>query len=189
MRVRPTERGLQHPVDNIEGQIRANLQPTPDRWFRVPEIDPHHEALQLWERGSAQLGASRSWLFSRSDTEARQSAGELSKVIELSSADDRVELAQQVSLAVVLAHARTVPPNARPTAATRPIVICGDVRGRERPSRSTSRRSVEFGRSSRCCPTGASLSAPPARPARRTRGVPRHRRDPLGRRCRRATAG
>jgi hypothetical protein len=113
-------------VDNIEGQIRANLQSTPDRWFRVPEIDPHHEALQLWERGSAQLGASRSWLFSRSDTEGRQSAGELSKVIELSSADDRVELAQQVSLAVVLAHARTVPLNVGPTAEQNGV-ICGHI--------------------------------------------------------------
>ena len=118
MRVRPTERGLQHPVDNIEGQIRANLQSTPDRWFRVPEIDPHHEALQLCEPGPAQLGASRPCLFSRPHTEARQSASELSKVIELSSADDRVELAQQVSLAVVLAHARTVPLNVKPTSAT-----------------------------------------------------------------------
>src|ERR1700722_15211821 len=109
MRVHPTERGLEHPVDNIEGQIRADLQPTPDRWFRVPEIDPHHEALQLCEPRPAQLGASRPHLFSRSDTEARQSASELAKVIELSSGDDPVELAQQVSLAVVLAHARTVP--------------------------------------------------------------------------------
>src|ERR1700733_15010689 len=170
MRVRPAERGLQHPVDNIEGQIRANLQPTPDRWFRVPEIDPHHEALQLWERGSAQLGASRSWLFSRSDTEARQSAGELSKVIELSSADDRVELAQQVSLAVVLAHARTVPPNARPTAATRPIVICGDVRAGSdhrglRPAEASSLADpLDAAR-----PVLRSLALP-ARPARRTRG-------------------
>ena len=122
MRVRPTERGLQHPVDNIEGQIRANLQPTPDRRFRVPEIDPHHEALQLCEPGPAQLRASRPCLFSRSDTAARQSASELSKVIELSSADDRVELAQQVSLAVILAHARTVPLNVRPTAATGPLL-------------------------------------------------------------------
>ena len=50
------------------------------------------------------------------------SAGELSKVIELSSVDDCVELAQQVSLAVVLAHARTVPLNVRPTAATGPLL-------------------------------------------------------------------
>src|SRR5450432_3334681 len=122
MRIRPTERGLQHPVDNIERQIRANLQPTPDRWFRVPEIDPHHEALQRREPGPAQVGAPRTCLFSRSDTEARQRAGELSKVVELSSADDRVELAQQVSLAVVLAHARTVPLDVRPTAATGPLL-------------------------------------------------------------------
>jgi hypothetical protein len=112
MGVRPTERGLQHPVNDIEGQIRADLQPTPDRWFRVPEIDPHHEALQLGEPGPAQLGASRPCLFSRPDTEVRQPASELSKVIEPSSADDRVKLAQEVSPAVVLAHAGTVPPNA-----------------------------------------------------------------------------
>ena len=80
----------------------------------MPEIDPHHEALQLREPGPAQLAASRPYLFSGLDTEARQGASELSKVIELSSADDRLELAQQASLAVVLAHARTVPPNVRP---------------------------------------------------------------------------
>ena len=56
--------------------------------------------------------------MSRPDTEAGQIASELSKVIELSSADYRLELAQQVSLAVVLAHARTVPRNVRPAAAT-----------------------------------------------------------------------
>jgi hypothetical protein len=134
MRVRPTERGLKHPVDDIEGQIRANLQPTPDRWFRVPEIDPHHEAPRLCEPQPTQLWASRPCLFSRSDTEARQSASELSKVIELSSADDRVELAQQVSLAVVLAHARTVPPNVRPTAWARPGPPAGRTAG-QRPCR------------------------------------------------------
>lgn len=74
----------------------------------MPEIDRHHEALQLCEPGPAQLWASRPCLSSRSDTEVRESASELSKIIELSSADDRVELTQQVSLAVVLAHARTV---------------------------------------------------------------------------------
>src|SRR5450432_3384543 len=142
MRIRPTERGLQHPVDNIERQIRANLQPTPDRWFRVSEIDPHHEALQLGEPGPAQLGASRWCLFSRPVTEARQSAGELSKVIELSSADDRVELAQQVSPAVVLAHARTVPLNVRPTAATGPPVrMCRPYGRRPRTSRRIPRQS------------------------------------------------
>ncbi len=120
MRVRPTERGLQNPVDHIERQIRANLQPPPDRRLRVPEIDPHHEALQLCELGPAQLRASRPYRLSGTDTELRQSDSELSKVIELSSADDRLELAQQISVPVVLAHARTVLSNARQTPATRP---------------------------------------------------------------------
>src|SRR5947209_10039270 len=103
VRVGPTERGLQNPVDNIERQVRANLQPTPDRRFRVPEIDPHHEALQLCEARPAQLGASRPCVFHRRDTEAGQSSSELSEVIELSAADDRLEPAQNVSMAVVLA--------------------------------------------------------------------------------------
>jgi hypothetical protein len=166
MRVRPTERGLQHLVDNIEGQIRADLQPTPDRRFRVPEIDPHHEALQLREPGPAQVGASRPCLFFGPGTEARQRASELSKVIELSSADDRIELAQQVSLAVVLAHARTVPLNVRSTAAIRPMVICGYVRAGSDHCGLRSRRSVEL--ADRL--DAASLSAHPARRARRTRG-------------------
>jgi hypothetical protein len=110
------------PVDKIEGQIRANLQPTPDRRFRVPQVDPQHEELQLCEPGPAQLGASRACLFSRPDAELRQCASELSKVIELRSVDDRLEPAQQASLAVVLAHARAVPLNVRPTAATRSLL-------------------------------------------------------------------
>jgi len=88
----------------------------------VPKIDPHHEALQLCEPGPAQLWASSPYLFSWSDTEVRQRACELSKVIELSSVDDRLEPAQEISLAVVLAHARTVPLTGRPTAATRPLL-------------------------------------------------------------------
>jgi hypothetical protein len=43
--------------------------------------------------------------LSRRSTKAGKSTRKLSKGIELSPADDRLELAQQVSLAVVLAHA------------------------------------------------------------------------------------
>lgn len=106
MRVHPPERRLQNPVDDIEGQIRANLQPTPDRRFRVPEIDPHHEEMQLRKLAPAQLGAARLCVFSWPDAELRQGASELSKVIEPSVTDDRLEPAQHVGLAVVLVHAQ-----------------------------------------------------------------------------------
>jgi hypothetical protein len=92
-------------VDNVERHIRANLKPTPDRRFRVTEIDPHHEAPELFESRPAQLGTSRPCRLSRRSTKAGKSTRKLSKGIELSPADDRLELAQQVSLAVVLAHA------------------------------------------------------------------------------------
>jgi hypothetical protein len=125
MRVHPPERRLQNPVDNIEGQIRANLQPTPDRRFRVPEIDPHHEELQLCEPGLAQLGAARLCLFFRRDAELRQGASELSKVIEPSVTDDRLEPAQHVGLAVVLAHARNRTANGGDPTVDRLARFCG----------------------------------------------------------------
>ena len=93
-------------MDDIERQVRANLQPAPDWRLRVTEVNAHHEALELSELGSAQLGASRPCRLSLPSAGAGQGAGELSEIIELGSADDRLELAQNVSLPIVLAHAR-----------------------------------------------------------------------------------
>ncbi|MFL5859281.1 MAG: hypothetical protein ACJ780_00645 [Solirubrobacteraceae bacterium] len=71
----------------------------------MTEIDPHHEAPKLVESRPTQLGTSRPYRLSRRGTKAGKSTRKLSKVIELSPADDRLELAQQVSRVVVLAHA------------------------------------------------------------------------------------
>lgn len=111
MRVRPSERGLQNPVNHIKGQIGANLESAPDRRLRVPKISSDPKQLNLRRRGSAQLRAT--WpgaLLAGLAAETGQIARERAKVVELGPRDDRLELAQQLSPAVVFAHAGTVPP-------------------------------------------------------------------------------
>ncbi|MGH7921038.1 MAG: hypothetical protein ACREQM_14010, partial [Candidatus Dormibacteraceae bacterium] len=92
-------------MDDIECQVRANLQPAPDWRLRVTEVNSHDEALELSELGPAQLRVSRLCWSPFPRAEARHRAGELSEVIEPSAADDRLELAQNFGLSIVLAHA------------------------------------------------------------------------------------
>jgi len=40
VRVGPAERHLQDLVQQVQCQVRAQAQPSPDRWLRVVEVDP-----------------------------------------------------------------------------------------------------------------------------------------------------
>lgn len=59
VRVGPVERHLQDLVQQVQRQIRAQVQPSPDRWLRVVEVDPDPVDGDVTPSGVTQIGPRR----------------------------------------------------------------------------------------------------------------------------------
>src|SRR6476469_3547269 len=59
VRVGPAERYLQDLVQQVQRQVRAQVQPSPDRWLRVVEVDPDPVDGDVTPPGVTQIGPRR----------------------------------------------------------------------------------------------------------------------------------
>jgi hypothetical protein len=102
MRVRPAERHLENPVHDIQRQVRAQIQATPDPRLGSSEVNPDPKGHDVRQRRSPQFLALRPrQLLCRCCTTEREVTEHLPEIIELGTADDRLEASEQF-IALVL---------------------------------------------------------------------------------------
>ena len=97
--VRPVEGRLQHLVHVLQGQLRAQLEPSPDRRGRAAQIDPDREHLRGGRRTSAVIGARRAEC--RTVRCAHQVIEQGVELIGLETCGDLAEAGEVLGLGVV----------------------------------------------------------------------------------------
>jgi hypothetical protein len=106
MRISPAEGRLENPVHDIQRQVRAQLESTPDPRLGTSQFNPDTEDPDVGQRRPPQLPAL--WLtplLRRCRTERREVTDKLTQVIELGAADHRLKASEQfISAVVVWAH-------------------------------------------------------------------------------------
>jgi len=106
MRISPAEGRLENPVHDIQRQVRAQLEATPDPRLGMSQFNADTEDPDVGQRRPPQLPAF--WLkplLRRRRAEQREVTDKLTQVIELGAADHRLNASEQfIPVVVVWAH-------------------------------------------------------------------------------------